>query len=133
MKIFLSYRFTGEDTKKLKSILKNICSSLEEAGHTYYCSFWHEDYFQENKFSNKQILDHALNELDDSDIYLAFINSHEKSEGILIEAGYALAKKKKFYSAIKKGVKTTFIKELVDKNIEFDSLDELYEKLKQLK
>ncbi len=133
MKIFLSYRFTGEDIKKLEIIIKNICSKLEEAGYTCYCSLWDENFFQKNKYNNTQILKHALNKLDDSDIYFAFINSNEKSEGILIEAGYAFAKKKKIYSAIRKGVKTTFMKELSDKNIEFSSLSELNKKLKQLK
>lgn len=133
MKIFLSYRFTGEDIKKLETIIKNICSKLEELEHTCYCSLWDEDYFQKNRYSNTQILNHALGKLDDSDIYLAFINSNEKSEGVLIEAGYALAKKKIIYSAIRKGVKTTFVKELSDKNIDFSSLNELIEKLKQFK
>ena len=131
MKIFLSYRFTGEDIKKLETIIKNICFKLEELGHACYCSLWDEDYFQKNKYSNTQILNHTLRKLDNSNIYLAFINSNEKSEGVLIEAGYALAKKKTIYSAIRKGVKTTFMKKLSDKNIEFSSLNELNEKLKQ--
>jgi nucleoside 2-deoxyribosyltransferase len=132
MKVFLSYRFTGEDPKVLKKTLMRICNSLEKAGHTHYCSFWKGDLFKENKYSNKQILNHALKELDSSDIYLAFIKSEEKSEGMLIEAGYALAKGKKFYLAIQKGVYTNFMREIADKVIEFEDLEELFVMLRKL-
>lgn len=133
MKIFISYRFTGEKTEELKSVIGNICSALEKAGHNHFCSFWKGDFFNENRFTHKQILEHALNELENSDCLLAFVKSEEKSEGMLIEIGYAIAKKKKFYLAIKKGIKTTFIREIANKIIEFETLEELYSKLKKLK
>jgi nucleoside 2-deoxyribosyltransferase len=133
MKVFISYRFTGEDPRQLKPILENISKSLEKAGHSSFCSFWKGDYYKEKKFTKKQILNYALNELEKSDIYLAFIKSEEKSEGLLVEAGYALSKNKKFYTAIKKGIETTFMKDMADKVIEFENFDELYEKLSKLK
>ena len=52
---------------------------------------------------------------------------------MLIEIGYAIAKGKRFILAIKKGVETTFIREIADKIIEFETLEELYSKLKKLK
>lgn len=129
----MSYRFTGEKTEELKSVIGNICSALEKAGHNHFCSFWRGDFFNENRFTHKQILEYALNELENSDCLLAFVKSEEKSEGMLIEIGYAIAKKKKFYLAIKKGIKTTFIREIANKIIEFETLEELYSKLKKLK
>ena len=74
-----------------------------------------------------------MKELDDSDCILAFVKSEEKSEGMLIEIGYALAKRKKFILAIKKDIETTFIKEMADQIIEFEGLNELYNKLSKLK
>jgi len=132
MKIFLSYKFNGEDPEILKEIITKIGDSLEKAGHICFCSFWHEDFYHENKFTHKQILEHALEELKQSDINLAFVKSADKSEGMLLEAGYALAQKKKFYLAIKKGVETVFLREIADKVIEFEDLDDLYEKLNGL-
>ena len=133
MKIFLSYRFTGEKPEVLKEIIHNLCGSLEKAGHVTFCSFWKGDFYKENKFTNKQILIYALDELDASDVYLAFIKSEDKSEGMLLEAGYAIAKKKKIYLAIKKGVRTVFLAEMADMIIEFDDLEELYNKLARLR
>ena len=132
MKIFLSYRFTGEIKEELEQTIKELCSGIEETGHSIFCSFWKADFYTENNFTNKQILEDALNEMDDCDAYLAFIKSNEKSEGMFIEAGYALSKGKKIIVAIKKGIKTTFLAEIAERLIEFDSLEDLKKKFKDL-
>jgi len=132
MKIFLSYRFTGEKTEELKEIIEKLCLSLKKSRHNNYCSFNSEDFYKLNKFTNKQILEHALDELNNSDCILAFIKSEEKSEGMLLEIGYAKAKNKKFILAIKKGIKTTFLREIADKIIEFDNIAELTKQLENL-
>ena len=129
MRIFISYRFTGENPEELNETMKNICDILERKGHKTSCSLWKGDFFKKNNFTNKKILEYALKELDDSDIYLAFIKSKDKSEGMLIEAGYALAKGKKFVLVIKKDIKTTFMHELANKIIKFKDLKDFYEKL----
>lgn len=132
MKIFLSYKFTGEDPKVLKETIGDVCDSLNKAKHDVFCSFWKENFYKKHKFSHRQILEYALKQLDKSDTYLAFIKSENKSEGMLMEAGYAIAKQKKFYLAIKKGVQTVFLREMADKIIEFKSLHDLYKKLSEL-
>ncbi len=133
MKIFISYKRTGEDPEELKEVIHNIFTNLEKAGHIPFCSFWKDDFFKKNKFTYKQILEYALNELENSDCILAFVKSEDKSEGMLLEIGYALAKKKKLILAIKKDVRTVFIREMADQIIEFEALDQLYSKLSKLK
>jgi len=81
MKFFISYRFTGEDLAKLKPVLESIQTALQAGGHKNYCSFDWQSHFENNDFSNAQILRHSLKELDSADALLAFINSPEKSEG----------------------------------------------------
>lgn len=132
MKIFLSYRYTGEDLKVLEGILANICSNLESCGHNVFCSFGKNKFFVENNFSYKQILEYALKELDESDYILAFIKSQDKSEGMLLEIGYALAKGMKIILAIKKDVKTVFLPQIADQVIQFETLEDLYTQLKEL-
>lgn len=132
MKYFLAYRFTGEDPKKLDGIIRGVCNSIESAGHNYFCSFFENDFYKKNNYFHKQILYYALKELDKCDIYLALIRSADKSEGMLLEAGYALAKGKTFYLAINKGVNTTFMKEIADKVIEFDNIEDLCHKLSKI-
>ncbi|MFQ6010003.1 MAG: nucleoside 2-deoxyribosyltransferase [Candidatus Aenigmatarchaeota archaeon] len=133
MKIFIAFRFTGEDDKELKENIQGICSSLEKAGHEHFCSYWKEDYYRKNNFTKKQILEHAFEELDKSDAVLAFVNSEERSEGMLLEIGYALAKGKRFILAIRKGIRTTFIHQTADQIIEFESMEELFERLRKIR
>ena len=122
MKCFISYRFTGEDPKELEETLKHICNLLAGCGHNSYCSFFDPGMMN---IGNKNVVLKAFKEIDSSDALLVFIKSNEKSEGMLMEVGYALAKKKKIFLLIKKGVKTTYVEEIADKVIEFDNLKEL--------
>lgn len=132
MKITLSYRFTGEDPKELEKNLGKIYSTLEEAGHKVFCSFWKSDFFREHKHTNRQIMEYQMKEMDDSDILLVFIKSDDKSEGMLIELGYCLAKNKRIILAIQKGLETTFVRELANEIIEWENIEDLCAKLKAL-
>ena len=132
MKIFTSFRFTGEDMNELKQFMKEVCTTLEGLGHKQYCNFWREDY-EEPKRTMKEIMDIALRDLDDADCYLAIVKSDEKSEGMLIEAGYALAKGKRIIIAIKKGVKTTWMRNIFEEVIEWNDIENLKSKIKEIK
>jgi nucleoside 2-deoxyribosyltransferase len=133
MKIFLPYRFSGEDPKELEKTLSAIRNALEKGGHEVFCSFWSEEIFRTNGFSNGQILEYALEKLRSADTILIFIKSNEKSEGMLLETGYALALKKKKILAIKNEIPTVFLRQIADELIEFDSLDDLCGQLKNLR
>ena len=127
--IFLSYRFAGEDINELTETLSKVLLTLRSVGHTVYCSIEDEKWFRENHRTNKEILKHALERLDKSDVILAFVKSDQKSEGMLLEVGYMMAKGKSFALALKRETKTTFLAELAEPLIEFDSIDDLCDKL----
>ncbi len=130
MKILIAYRFTGEDPVELGETLGKIAGVLREAGHTVYCSIEDEVRFSSEKRTNGDIMRHAFEQLSSSDIVLAFVRSDEKSEGMLLEVGYAMGKGKRIALALKRGTKTTSIQDMADPVIEFDSVDDLCEKLK---
>lgn len=132
MKIFISYKFTGEDPLVLKEGLEGICSAISESGHDTFCNFNSENFYQESKYSVKQIMEHALEELDKSDAILAWMNSDSRSEGMLIEIGYAKAKGKKIILAVKEGVNAHSSRGIADIVIEFSDLTSLFDKLKTL-
>jgi nucleoside 2-deoxyribosyltransferase len=129
MKLFISYRFTGEDPKELEKTLTGIKTTLEGAGHSVYCSFWSERMFKDGSFTNGQIIDHAFGEIEKADAVFALVKSAEKSEGMLLEIGYALAKKKRFFLAVKKGINTVFIREKAEKLFDFENIDDLLKRL----
>lgn len=134
MKIFISYRFTGEDPQELERILGDVCSSLNKIGHTNYCSISDSKMFEEKKFTARQIMDYALHEIDKSDVFLALVKSERISEGMLLEAGYAIAKNKKIILLINKSIKNhTFRRLFGDRMVEFSDFDDLNKKLGGLK
>jgi nucleoside 2-deoxyribosyltransferase len=132
-KVFISYRFTGENRVKLKKTISQIHDSIEEAGHGHYSTIFDSEQFANEKWSGKQIMDKAFAEIDDSDLILFFVKSHEISQGMLVELGYALAKKKKIMLAIQKDVQDIIFRRQIKETIEFKNLEDLKEKLCKLK
>lgn len=130
MRWYIAYKFTGEDSKEVRGILNNLCSILESNGHKNYCVLLDNNLIDKGE---KEIFDNALNEIDNCDGVLIFVKSEKKSEGMLIEAGYALAKGKRLVLIIQKDIKNTRLRELIEEVIEFEDIDELKDKLKNLK
>ncbi|MCB9809004.1 nucleoside 2-deoxyribosyltransferase [Candidatus Nomurabacteria bacterium] len=125
MHFFISYKFTGEPYEELVHNIGIIENSLKNNGHSVYSSLEDEEWFQKNKPTNKEILDHTIQKMDESDVVLVFLNSSEKSEGVLIEIGYAIARNKKIILLIKKGVEANYLKDIANAVIEFSSIQEL--------
>ncbi len=129
MKIFISYKFEGEDLKSLEEMLLNVKRILEKNGNTVFTTL-----FEGKKLkSNKEIMDKALNHINESDSQLIIINSAEKSEGLLLEAGYSIAKNKKMILAVKKGIQTKWLKDYAYQKVEFETLEDLYKQLEKVK
>ena len=130
-KIFVAYRVTGEDPEKLKAAIRKVCDSVSKSGCNYYSTLL-DEIENPKKFEGWEkgdYLKHALVELGKMDALLLFINSENKSEGLLIEVGYALAKGKKIVLVIDRKVKDTYLREMVDKVIDYDNVDEVYAKI----
>lgn len=133
MKIQLAYKFSGQDEKELVRTLTRIANKLEKFEHEVYFACKDEDLFRDKNYTPKQILIHALNKLDNADCLFVFVRSKEKAEGILLETGYAIAKKKKIILAIKKGIMRYFTGAIANQIIEFNDEDDLINKLEEIK
>ncbi|MFH1290434.1 MAG: nucleoside 2-deoxyribosyltransferase [Nanoarchaeota archaeon] len=128
MKIQLADRCTGEDPEKLLESLKKIVEILEQGGHEVYCPVLDPDRPKEKR----ALFLNTMKKLEEHDAILALIKSNEKSEGMLMEIGYAMGKDKKVIAAIQEGVQT-HLSVLADEVIEFRDIDDLYGKLRALK
>lgn len=129
MKIFIGQAVTGMNFENLKEESMNIINVLKEKGHEAYCTMCEDDSFQEDTKQN--IFDHAFKLIENSDLFLAILRNEHRSEGLLIEIGYCMAKGKKIVLAINKNVKDkTYLPDVVEKTIEFEDVDDLYDKLK---
>lgn len=131
-KVFISYRFTGEDLGKLKKVIPQIHESIEEAGHDHYSTIFDSEQFSNEKWSGRQIMEKAFKEIDKSDLILFFVNSKELSQGMLVELGYSLAKKKRIILAIQEKIRDIIFRRQIDETIEFEDLEDLKQKLKKL-
>lgn len=111
MKIFISFRFTGEPFDELLEFFRPVWTELEQRGYTVACSLRKEAFYKEHAFSTKQMLEDAFQELESSDILVAVVRSLEKSEGMLMEVGYAHALHKPIVACVYEGV-STFVQDV---------------------
>ena len=128
-KVFISYRFTGEDPEELKRTISQIHDAIGEAGHKHYSTIFDSKQFASEKWSGKQIMGKAFKEIDKSDLILFFVNSPQVSPGMLVELGYSLAKKKRILLAIQKEIKDIIFRRQINEIIEFDDLADLKNRL----
>lgn len=133
MKTFVAYRHTGEDPKQLGQLMQSIKAGLTESGIEFYCTYFSEQNFVAEKLSASDIMYHAFEIIDKQDFLLVILNSHEKSEGMLMEVGYCIAKGIPILVAIKEGVTGTYVPQMAAKEIQYKDTGDLEKKLASLK
>jgi len=114
MKTFISYRHTGEDQKSLEKLLVPIRSALQGVDVESYCTFFDEDEFQDKSFGPKDIMYHAFSIIDKSDFLFVVQTSDSKSEGMLMEVGYCIAKSIPVVVATRDSVAYTYMPDMAD-------------------
>jgi nucleoside 2-deoxyribosyltransferase len=133
MKIFIAYKFSGEGNKDtLKLTLGKISNALESSKHKTFIHLRDIENWEEKGLSSKDIISRALNELKKCDAILALVMSPEKSEGLLLEVGFAKALNKKIFLAVKKNANTIFLREIADDIFEFDDIEEITDEIKKI-
>jgi hypothetical protein len=130
MRYYISYKFLGLDKEELKKKLNVISSAIEEMGYGSFIFFRDKQNWGTIQMSIDEIIKSAFFEINKSEVFFAFVESDEKSEGMLLEAGYAKASNKKIILAIKKGIDLRFLRSIADTIIEFDDFSSLKEKIK---
>ena len=119
--LFISFRFTGEDPAIRKQEIDFLIEKLQPTYPHIYCSLY-DDFFEQEGISYADIIERTLDMLSQSKKMLIYVKSSEKSEGMLIEVGYAIAKNIPMEVYIKKGVSTTFLRDVTDRVVEFEGL-----------
>jgi len=131
MKIYLAYRFSGVDRKILRQKLEKISQALVKAGHEPFIFCRDIQEWGQKLTDKSDVIKAALPEIKKADAFLIFLDSEEKSEGMLIETGFAKAHNKKIILAIKKGLSKHWLPHLAEKVIEFENLEDLQNKIKE--
>lgn len=132
MKTFIAYRFTGEDPKDLGPIQEAIRSGFLQRGVEAYSTFFDEEDFLNKSMNARQIMDHAFQKIDDSDFLFVILTSDNKSEGMLMEIGYCIAKKIPIIVAVKSSAGSTYVPDMAELSFKWDSVDDLRAKIEDL-
>lgn len=130
-KIFVSYRFSGEDINVLKVVMDKITNTISEKGYDFFCSLYKEDYFEEQRFSLEQRYDYCNQNVIDSDVIFFFIKTADKSGGMEIELNQAIKHEKKIILAINESLDFTVFRENAHSIIEYKGLEQFHEVLSQ--
>ena len=131
-RVFIAYRFTGEDPVEIKKIISQIGEVLESTGYSFYCAIFDSDQFENENWSGKKILGKVFKEIDNSDLVLFFVNSSKISQGMLVELGFSLAKNKEIILAIKKDITDSIFRRQIENVLEFENLDDLKKQLTKI-
>lgn len=132
MKCFLAYKVTGENEKDLIEILSCIREELLKQGIENYSTF-----LDTKESSNKDALDAsefmkiAFEEIDSSDFMIAILTSNQKSEGLLMEIGYCIAKGIPFLLLKKIEVTETYLDKLTKFCIEWENISILIKSINE--
>jgi hypothetical protein len=108
MKIFLSYRYTGEDPEQLRPYLAEISECLRSVGYDVFNSFEFEREFRENGQEYRAILDYCLKKLVECDTVLALVRSTEHSNGMREEITLAKQQNRRIVLAVQEGIESEF-------------------------
>ena len=132
MKYFISYRHTGETVEKLDGLLIPIRNAFEKKGDEVYCTYFNEDSFRERGLMPHDIMHEAFRKIEDMGAMFVILDSEQKSEGMIMEVGYCIAKKIPVVIAARKGLENTYLPSMADTLLEYDTIDELIEKISTL-
>lgn len=70
-------------------------------------------------------MEHAFSIIDHSDMLFVILTSENRSEGVLIEAGYCIAKNIPVVVAVQSGVKHTYLPEMASKTFRWTDREDL--------
>ena len=129
-KIFITYKFTGETRNELENTVGDLTRFLKSKGHSVYCTFLDSNIQVQSK---DVLFNYAFKEIDNAEIVMIYLKSEEKSEGMLMEIGYAMAKNKRLVLLVQKEVRKTHLRNLVKEQFEFENNVDLYNKLEAFK
>ena len=130
---FISYRFTGEKIEDLNSALSQIQNKLKEVDVDAYCNLFDKNLpvSPTADFKAQDFVFDAFKKINGTDILFTYITSENKSEGMILEVGYALAKNIPLVVAIKDDVKNTYLPVMANLVIQYNDLNDLLEKISE--
>ncbi len=128
---FISYKHTGENESSLIALLQPIKDALTSIGLDVYCNLFDEclPARATSFFGPEGYVFDAFKNIDGAGLLFVVLNSQQKSEGMILEMGYAIAKGVPVIVAVKDGVENTYIPRMAEMIIGWNDLPDLLNKI----
>jgi nucleoside 2-deoxyribosyltransferase len=124
-KIYLAYKLSGSSLNELKPKLETISGIITGLGYKSFIFIRDVQSWETKQHTPDSVINEAMNQMKKSDAILCVVDSPEKSEGMLIEAGYMKGLGKKVIVAKSHEGRTVLLKSLADQYFEFENLEDL--------
>lgn len=132
MRVYIAYKFTGQDKELLKKRLRQLADVIEANDHETFVFYRDIVEWGTRPMERKDIMPVALNELQKSDLLLLYIEKYSKSTGVGVEVGYAKALGIPVVLAALKDEDCDYLMGLYDKLIRFKDFEDLLKQLTNL-
>jgi nucleoside 2-deoxyribosyltransferase len=129
MRIYIAYKFTGQDKELLKKRLHRLADSIEQNGHETFVFYRDIVEWGTKPMERKDIMPIALKELQKSDLLLLYIEEYSKSTGVGLEVGYAKASQIPIILAAPKNEDCDYLMGLYDEFVEFEDFEDLVKQI----
>ena len=128
---FIAYRHSGEDILELEKRIRAVEVALAAKKIKAYATLFDEETFKKNHTTAAQIMEKAFQKIAAMDGLFVLITGNEKSEGQLMEVGYAIAIKKPIIVAFHQDAKT-YVPELATHAVAYSDFGDLEKKILEL-
>lgn len=125
MKAVISYRYNGEIIDKLEALLLNVSTALKNAGVDPYCIFLGYRSKANCRKPPAEMMHIAFSNIDKTDLLFVIQTGEARSEGMLMEVGYAIAKGVCVVVATKNGVENTYLPSMANYSIIYENIEDL--------
>lgn len=104
---------------------------FQKRGFEAYCNMFDADLPNRSKdFKPQDYVFDAFKTLSNADVVFVVLKSSEKSEGMILEVGYAIAKGISVVVAVQDEVKNTYLPGMATKMFTWSTVEDLIEKTK---
>lgn len=134
MRVFVSYRHTGADADSTKAMLAAVREALTKKDIAISNVFFdvRKGEFEKFTMSPVGLMREAFKMIDKADLMLALQMSDERSEGMLMEVGYGLARKLPLVVATHVGVSNTYLPAMGDLSVRWENETDLGDNLAEI-
>lgn len=130
MKALVSYRSTGADMVELEALLVVVCEGLMARGVDPYCIFFEKARRALKQLAPEEMMQTAFERIDSADFLFVVQASEARSEGMLMEVGYAVARNVPVVVATHSDVQATYLPQMAHETLDYTTLQDLKRKIR---